>query len=89
MHQTAQKKVIFLTFVLICKYEGEWIAENDSLAYLDLLYNKFGDEMFKVDMKYEHCGPSEGMFTAWRRKTELIENKEREYGRYSNYCGFD
>ena len=53
------KNVIFLTVVPICKDEREWTAENDGLVYLDLLYTKFGDDMFKVDVKREHYIPSE------------------------------
>ena len=53
------KNVIFLTVVPIYKDEREWIVENNSFVYLDLLYNKFGDDMFKVDVKREHYIPSE------------------------------
>ena len=53
------KNVIFLTVVPIYKDEREWIVENDSFVYMDLLYNKFGDDMFKVDVKREHYIPSE------------------------------
>lgn len=48
------KNVTFLTVVPIYKDEREWIVENNSFVYLDLLYNKFGDDMFKVDVKREH-----------------------------------
>ena len=53
------KNVTFLTVVPIYKDEREWIVENNSFVYLDLLYNKFGDDMFKVDVKREHYIPSE------------------------------
>ena len=53
------KNVIFLTVVPIYKDEREWIVENNSFVYLDLLYNKFGDNIFKVDVKREHYIPSE------------------------------
>lgn len=53
------KNVIFLTVVPIYKDEREWIVENNSFVYLDLLYNKFGDDMFKVGVKREHYIPSE------------------------------
>ena len=52
------KNVIFLTVVPIYKDEREWIVENNSFVYLDLLYNKFGDDIFKVDVKREHYIPS-------------------------------
>ena len=53
------KNVIFLTVVPIYKDEREWIVENNSFVYLDLLYNKFGDDMFKVDVKREHYIPTD------------------------------
>ncbi len=53
------KNVIFLTVVPIYKDEREWIIENNSFVYMDLLYNKFRDDMFKVDVKREHYIPSE------------------------------
>lgn len=53
------KNVIFLTVVPIYKDEREWIVENDSFVYMDLLYNKFGDDMFKVDVKREHYVPTD------------------------------
>lgn len=53
------KNVIFLTVVPIYKDEREWIVENNSFVYLDLLYNKFGDDMFKVDVNREHYIPTD------------------------------
>ena len=53
------KNVVFLTVVPIYEDEREWIVENNSFVYLDLLYTKFGDDMFKVDVKREHYIPSE------------------------------
>ena len=53
------KSVVFLTVVPIYKDEREWIVENNSFVYLDLLYNKFGDDMFKVDVKREHYIPTD------------------------------
>lgn len=53
------KNVIFAEIVPIYDDEREWIVENDSFVYLELLYNKFGDDMFKIDVKCEHYIPSE------------------------------
>ena len=51
--------VIFSEIVPIYEDEREWIVENDSFMYLGLLHNKFGDDMYKVDVKREHYIPSE------------------------------
>ena len=51
--------VIFSEIVPIYEDEREWIVENDSFMYLGMLHNKFGDDMFKVDVKREHYIPSE------------------------------
>ena len=53
------ENVIFSEIVPIYEDEREWIVANDSFVYLDLLYNKFGDDMYKVDVKREHYIPSE------------------------------
>lgn len=53
------KSVVFLNVIPIYKDEREWIVENNSFVYLDLLYNKFGDDMFKVDVKREHYIPTD------------------------------
>ena len=53
------KNVVFLEIIPIYADEREWIVKNDSFVYMDLLYNKFGDEMFNVDVKREHYIPSE------------------------------
>ena len=53
------KNVMFLEVIPIYADEREWIVENDSFVYMDLLYNKFGDDMFNVDIKREHYIPSE------------------------------
>ena len=53
------KSVVFLNVIPIYKDEREWIVENNSFLYLDLLYNKFGDDMFKVDVKREHYIPTD------------------------------
>lgn len=53
------KSVIFLNVIPIYKDEREWIVENNSFVYLDLLYNKFGDDMFKVDVRREHYIPTD------------------------------
>ena len=50
---------MFLEIIPIYADEREWIVENDSFVYMDLLYNKFGNDMFKVDIKREHYIPSE------------------------------
>ena len=51
------KNVVFLEIIPIYADEREWIVENNSFVYMDLLYNMFGDDMFKVDVKREHYIP--------------------------------
>ena len=53
------KNVMFLEIIPIYADEREWIVGNDSFVYMDLLYNKFGDDIFKVDIEREHYIPSE------------------------------
>ena len=53
------KNVMFLEIIPIYTDEREWIVGNDSFVYMDLLYNKFGDDIFKVDIEREHYIPSE------------------------------
>ncbi len=53
------KNVMFLDVVPIYADERDWIVENDSFVYLDLLYYKFGNEAFFIDKKREHFIPSE------------------------------
>ena len=51
------KNVVFLEVIPIYSDEREWIVKNDSFVYIDLLYDKFGDDMFKVDVRREHYIP--------------------------------
>lgn len=53
------ENVIFAEVVPIYADEREWIVENDSFVYLELLHNKFGDDIVNVDVKREHYIPSE------------------------------
>lgn len=52
-------EVYFLNIVPIYEDEREWIVENNSFVYMALLYNKFGEDMFKADLKREHYIPSD------------------------------
>ena len=53
------QNVRFLVIVPIYEDEREWIIENDSNDYMELLYNKFGDDVFKIDSAREHYIPTQ------------------------------
>ncbi len=55
---TGVGKVNFIVAVPIYAEEREWMIENGSFEYLDLLYDKFGDAALVVDMKRSRFIPT-------------------------------
>ncbi len=88
--------VSFLALVPVYSDEYEWIVENNTAIYLELLYEKFGDKIFNIDMPREHFIPEEDGNTTmimkmlnidketYERLAEFLEDAE-EIGEEINY----
>jgi len=48
----------FLRLVPLYESEREWCVENNTIAFIDKLHEKYGDDIFKADFKRDEFSPS-------------------------------
>ena len=61
-----ESEVLFLNVIPIYDDERKWMIENDSFAYIDMLYRKFDKEIYVVDKEREHYIPKDSEYDEFK-----------------------
>ena len=82
--------VHFLTMIPIYKDEREWIMENGTFEYLELLFEEFGEDALYADNPRPHFIPDEDQTEDVFKKNamKILDIDEETYNKLQDFIEF-